>query len=126
MTNLDDKFRPLAASLIAKFGKSITLTGAASDPVYDPSTGGVTAGTPSTQIVKALIEDYSLHSVGAAFSSGLILTGDKKISIAARGLIVSPTPGFMVTLNGVVWNVVNVQETWSGEQVAMYALQVRK
>ena len=119
MTSLDVKFRKLATDKIAQFGKAVTHT-VTTAGAYDPATGSLTPST-TTATLKAIISDYKPQ----AFGVGLVLAGDKKLSIAAAD-ITAPKPGDTITLDGVVWTVMNVQETWSGEQVAMLDIQVRK
>lgn len=123
MTVLDIRFRKLSTDLIDRYGKSVTLTNVTTGS-YNTATSSIT-NTTSDTTVKALVEDYSLHSSGAGFDSGLILSGDKKFSIAAAG-ITTPKPGDSITLDSVLWKVVRVTEVWSGEQIAMYELQARK
>lgn len=117
MTALDKKFLPLSKSLIGRFGKTITI--AHSVFVYDPATGGSVESITSFAI-KAIIEDYK----GTDFASGLIQQGDKKITIPAVG-IEKPKPGYTMTFDSMTFQVVRVTETWSGEQVAVYEIQVR-
>lgn len=121
MTALDTKLRATASSLLSKFGKSVTLTSLTSG-AYDSSTR-TTATTESNTTANAIIEDYNN---GAIFvSGGLILMGDKKLTFAASDVSM-PSPGDTVTIDSVVWSVKSVKETWSGEQVASYEVQVRK
>jgi len=122
MTVLDAKFRALSDKLIDKYGKSVTLT-SVTNGAYNPATG-TSAKTTATSTVKAIVEDYSLHSSGVGFQTGLIKAGDKKVTIAALG-ITKPKPSDTVTIDAVVWNIVRVVETWSGEQIAVYECQLR-
>ena len=81
MTQLDTLFRGLATNLIEQFGKEVTFT-SIGGVVYDPDT--LTSHNSSVAVtVKAIVEDYSLHSSGMGFQTGLILSGDKKFSVAA-------------------------------------------
>lgn len=123
MTALDKKFRKLATNLIDKYGKSVTLT-SVTNGAYNPATG-TSAKTTATSTVKAIVEDYSLHSSGVRFQTGLIKAGDKKVTIAALGIITKPKPSDTITIDTVAWNIVRVVETWSGEQIAVYECQLR-
>lgn len=122
MTSLDTKFRKLATDLIAKNGKSVTYTSITAGG-YNPASGS-SGSTAIAVTVKVLVEDYSLHSSGAGFSTGLILSGDKKFSIAAVGLT-KPKPGDTITLDGVIFIIVRVTETWSGELISIFECQAR-
>jgi len=122
MTVFDTKFRALALKQIAKYGKEVTIKIITAGE-YDPAIGAV-GSSSSNQTVKAIVEDYSLISSGEGFSSGMIIAGDKKFTVAASG-ITKPKPGDTVTLNSIVYQIVRIVETWSGEQVAMYEIQGR-
>ena len=122
MTALDTKFRALSNRLIDKYGKSVTLT-SVTNGAYNPATG-TSAKTTATSTVKAIVEDYNLHSSGVGFQTGLIKAGDKKVTIAALG-ITKPKPSDTITIDTVAWNIVRVVETWSGEQIAVYECQLR-
>jgi hypothetical protein len=122
MTALDAKFRALATKLITKNGKSVTFASVTAGE-YNPSISEVT-NTSISATVKAIVEDYDLHSSGAGFSSGLIFSGDKKFSIAAAG-ITKPKPGDKITLDGVFYSVMRVTEVWSGEQICLFECQAR-
>ena len=119
---LDVKARSTASRLIAKFGKSVTHTSITTG-TYDPATGSSSL-TSAAASVRAVVEDYSLQASGAAFQSGLIISGDKKITMAAQGAV-KPKPGDTFTVDGVVYAIVRVTETWSGELVALYECQGR-
>lgn len=119
MTQLDTLFRGLATNLIGQFGKEVTFT-SIGGVVYDPDT--LTSHNSSVAVtVKAIIEDYKPREYG----TGLILVGDKKLSVAAAGLT-KPKPGDTVTLDSDTWSVISVNEEWSGEQISMYSIQIRK
>lgn len=126
MTALDITARNLAKKLINKSGKSLQIE-FMGDRDYNPSTGSTT-GDPSTiKTVKMVIADFDLQDSGAGFASGLIVAGDKNFSIAAAdipGLV--PKSGDKITLNGDIWTIERVRETWSGEQIAKYDCQGRK
>ena len=122
MSALDAKMRALATNLIAKFGKSITLTTVTAG-TYDTATR-LSTPTTSGATVNATIETYKAGEVRA--SGGLVLMNDKKITIASADVAVTPSAGDTVTIDSVVWTVQAVSETWSGAQTAIFILQVRK
>lgn len=118
MTALDEKFRPLATRLIAKFGSAITYT-------------TVTAGTYSTSTsevtnTEASVSTYATIAAAdeTSFKGGTILTGDKKFTIPAEALT-APKAGDKITLSGIIHAVIDVREIWSGEQIAAYVIQGR-
>lgn len=123
MTALDTRFRRLAAVKVQQYGTLVTLkvnTAAA----YDPATGASVQTTKSST-THALISDYSLQNSGSGFAAGLILSGDKKFSLAALDNA-HIKPGDSIVLNGETYVVITVRELWSGEQITMYEVQGRK
>jgi hypothetical protein len=113
-----------AAKLITKRGKSVVYIKVIQGD-YDPATGG-TSTTETSTTIKALVKDFSRATDGMAFLSGLILSGDKSISIAASSLTDPPLPGDRITFDGFSWGVQDVKTTSSGETNIMYDLSVRK
>lgn len=118
MTEFDDKFRPLATKMLNKYGKTV-IFGSMTDGTYDTVTGSVSRSA-SVTTVKARVRDYSPKE----FRQGLIIVGDKEVSIAAEG-IGTPKPGDTVTIDSSVYKVLASESVWSGEQVALYKLHCR-
>jgi hypothetical protein len=112
-----------ALRLLTKYGKSVTFT-RVTQGAYDPATSTAPTTTTSTA-VKALVEDYNKQTDGAAFVNGLVLEGDKKVTVAATALGFTPTPGDQVGFDGGVLTVKNVKATFAGEVAATYELHVR-
>src|SRR5690606_18860064 len=126
-TAVDRALPPVAARLIAQFGKSITLIYPGAGPVYDPETGP-TIEEPSVEgETKAIVEEYSamLMLTGQSSADG-IRRGDQKLTIAAHGLADPPTPEVTVRIDGLVYQVVQVDATYTGELVGLYTLQIRR
>lgn len=120
MTALDTRFRSLATRLIDKNGKAVTFTVTGTSEYY-PSLG-IAEKSSTDYAVKAIVID---HSQAAVFQSGgLVLAGDKQFTLAAAG-ITKPKPGDTITLNSVIYPIVRVVETWSGEEIAVYECQAR-
>ena len=120
MTALDDRLRPMAATLINRAGKPMTLrrvTGSS----YDPATGTVIETTSDTAL-KGVIEDYAVERI----TGGLIQQGDRQISLAAEPIAAEPAPGDTVLIDGEEHLVISVSATYSGEDPAFYRLQVRR
>jgi len=117
---LDTKARNTANKMIAKFGKSITLT-RVTEGSYDPTTGEMAASTNSTATLSALIQDYKPFE----YVSGAIESGDRQVTIAALDATI-PNIGDTITIDALVYSVISVKTVWSGELAALYELQVRK
>jgi hypothetical protein len=120
MAALDAKARATALKLLNKFGKSVTLT-MVTEGTYNPATGELSSGSTSTEIPKALIEDFN----GVDYVSGLVEKGDRKVTTPASGYT-EPKPNDQFTVGSDVYTVIAVETVWSGEQAAIYISQVRK
>lgn len=124
---LDRALPPVAEKLIRQFGKSITLVYPGSGPVYDPETGTTIEGTPVEVETKGIVEEYPATSALAGQSSADgIRRGDRKLTVAAHGLADPPTPEVTVRIDGLVYQVVQVDATYTGELVGLYTLQIRR
>ena len=123
MTKFDTKFRALATKLIDKYGKDATYTTVTSTVgSYDPLTGTNTTTAEANTAIKVFISEFS----GQDYADGLIKRNDKKLLVSAEETI-TPELGDKVTIDSTVYQVIPpAVETWSGKQIAMYALQVRR
>ena len=113
----------LALKLINLRGQTITYTRTVQG-AYDTSTGAATATTTS-QTFKALAQDFNRAQDGMAFLSGLILEGDKKITIAADSISFTPQAGDRVQFDGFEMTVQSMKQVSSGESAVVYELRVR-
>jgi len=123
MTTLDTKFRALATKMIDKFGKDATYTTVTTTTgAYDPLTGTNTTTAETATAIKVFISKFS----GGDYADGLVKRSDKKLLVSAEETI-TPELGDKVTIDSTVYQIVPPAiETWSGEQIAMYALQARR
>lgn len=121
MTELDLEIPGLATDLIAEYGKVIGF-GRMTPGDYDPSTGTSTPGGVSGT-VKAVVEPYR----GQRLLAGLVEAGDLKLTIAAESFPDGePTTEDVAEIDDVLYTVVNVMPTYSGELVALYEIQIRR
>ena len=125
---LDASLRPLALKLIKKFGKSVTLT-VPSAGTYDIATSSVTS-TSTSVTVKGLVEEFAdnvRNSYGERFGKDSVIShAEKKITIAAQGLTVTPGVGSTITVDGIVYTAVLCAAVYSGELPCIYELSVRR
>lgn len=119
-TFLDDIFGPLTLDMVGLFGKSVTHS-RVTPGTYNTATGTATP-TTATQTLPAIIEEYK----GAELVSGLVMSGDKKVSIAGAAFATPPKPTDTITIDGLAFTVVEVAAIYSGEDVALYVLKCRK
>ncbi len=122
-TRLDAKFVPLVLSKLETFGKDAVFTVYPSAG-YDPTTGKLTPGTGTPYTVK-IIPPYPYEH--GYRGPDVIQAGDMQTGIAASGLAFTPKPDAMtVTIDGQVYRIVSVEPIYSGEQVCLYLLQLRR
>lgn len=118
-----DEAAQTALDMLAEFGATVSLektTGGTFDPVEGKETGA----TPDSQDVQAVFSDYSLQESGIALEDGTqILSSDKKITIAAKGL--SWVPEVNHIING-EWIIQNVKEVNPAGTPIIYICQGRK
>ena len=117
MTALDIKAAAIASKLLTKFGKTVTMT-IYGESTYDTASGESTASQVSTDI-KAAVMSPTLND----YDSGLVINGDMFVLIAAASF--TPQPTDTVTINGVLWRIITISPTYSGESIATYKLHVR-
>ena len=119
MTAYDDKFRALAAKLVAKFGVAATLRSRSGE--YEPDRGEVFGETTTdVPVVATPPLDFATvfrdGAATAASSFGVIL--------AARDLAAAPAVGNHFVHAAKAYVVHRVVPIWSGAAVAAYALEV--
>jgi hypothetical protein len=118
---LDSVMVPLAKKLVGDFGHTVTYK--AITKTFAPGTGVTTNTTTSyTGVVITPPEPYKQNRINET----TIKTGDVMTSVSQSAISFTPQIGDAVTLNGADWEVVAVNWVYSGEQVALYELQLRR
>lgn len=118
MGALDGVARNVASSLIKKFGRDSTATITTSQG-YNPALGYAET-TTSTATVKGVVARWNHAEI---LGSQIRMT-DIKFVVAAQGNT-APTMNDTFTIDGVEFEVVEIREVWSGEQVAYYHVALR-
>lgn len=121
MTALDDRMRQVALDLIETFGKVVTYT--PTTRARNESTGE-TPETPGTPVALKVSppEKFSRKLV----DGNAIKKDDLQISLAAKDLAFTPVLNDLVTIDTVVYSVTDVNPVFSGEQEAIWTLQLRR
>lgn len=119
-TVMDIKMRAVAARLIAKFGKSVSLTTLGTNS-YDVTTGDSTPASTKTKTLKGIVRAPTQYE----YDSGTAASGDSYFIVSALGLITPPDLGDKFVIDGATWKIVSVEPTFSGEQVAIYTCHLR-
>lgn len=121
--SFDSNMVALALRLINKRGQKIVYSRIVQG-AYDPATGSATA-TQTDTIFKALVSDFNRVTDGLAFLPGLVLEGDKRVTIPAAALVNPPLPGDRTAFDGFVYSVQSVKQVSTGESAVLYDLRVR-
>lgn len=127
-TALDLRLRPRVEQLIAKYGRDATFH--VSTKTYDSSTSGVSHASTATHTVK--VTPPAPYRRTEPSVEG-IRAGDMQIHWAAYGLSWTPEIAkggtstiTKVTVDGLDFQVISLDRTYSGEQIALYTAQLRR
>lgn len=122
MTELDEELLPLAGELIDEYGAEIAF-GVITPGDYDTETGKSTP-VDETKPIKALVESAAVITQPGALIQGALY----RLTLAAVHLPREPKPGQdKAVIGGEVLTVLDpVRKVFSGQEVAIYMVQVGK
>lgn len=115
---LANPLRKVASKLMAKFGGVATIRRVQTG-VYNAVSGTVTENTTDTP-VRGVLEDVNQREV-----SGLVQSGDKRLTIAAADLLTPPTIADKVLIGGIVHQVISVGTVEQDNTAITYELILR-
>lgn len=126
---LDGALGRVANTLIGKFGRPAVLLRPGSGGRYDPDTGRVVGGTASVEIpCEVVFQVYADSQV-----DGTVIRAGDRVALVSRlrlqGSVAAhePVPQSDVLVEGGrTWQIVRLSGISSGEQEAVYSLQVRR
>ena len=118
---LDAEMRDLAVDLAEELGKSVTVEEVTGSE-YDPSAGTTVETTEAHDVHAAPPVAFSVQQL----DSSVVQVGDQQLSIPAASLAFEPTTDDRVLMDGETWQIKRVEPTYSGEQVALYTLHLRR
>jgi len=108
-----------AYELIDDIGIDVTLT-SVTQGTYNPATGTKTNST-SDSTVKAMLLNYRDSEIDGT----LILQGDRRIVIAARGAVVPETDD-LITANSIEYRLISVRQVSEASNALIYSCQARQ
>lgn len=120
----DGKLAQTIAQALGNVMGTLTLS-RTTEGTYNPATGGVGEGTTTIYSVKGMLEDFdsmTLQKAQSFLDGSIIKAGDRKATILAHGLAITPEPGDTITADGKTHMVVAVSSDPAG---ATYSLQIR-
>lgn len=126
MAGFYDEMAAVALELIAEFGQQGQITEVV-PASHDPVTGVVTPGGERAQTGQMILLEYTLNESGAKHAAGTqVLTGDKKILVAAKGLDWEPTMASKVIADGATWSLINIKVSRPAGVPLVYELHGRR
>ena len=126
MSAFYDEMADVALELIAEFGQAGTLTSVTKGE-YDPVTGFGTDPVTLTQTGQLVLLDYTTQEAGIINAAGsLVQQGDKKIMLAAKGLVWAPTMTTTILADGLTWTIINIKTTNPAGTPLLYELHGRR
>lgn len=122
MSAFYDEMAGVALDLIAEFGLTVTLR-TVTPGGYDPDTSETSDDAITEQVGQGILLDYT----GQEFQeNSLILQGDKKLKLAAKGLTSAPSLLSKVIADGKTYSIVPpLKEINPAGTPLLYELQVR-
>jgi hypothetical protein len=117
-----DEMAVMALEMITEFGQPVIIR-ATTAGEYDPDTGTGPTDTVTEQTAQGILLDFT----GQEFqNNSLIKQGDKKLKLAANGLISVPPLLSKVIADGKTWSIVPpLKEINPAGTPLLYELQVR-
>lgn len=119
-TAIDTRLRQKAVSLVAKYGKLVSF--AQPSDSYEPDTGIVVTSTKTYSRKITPPTPFSSRYIDGKN----ILQGDTQCYLPALDLGFTPVIGTKVTIDSIIFGVVQVSPVYSGEQIAIFELQLRR
>ena len=118
MSEFSDRMAATALRLITQYGEAITLT-RATPGAYDPTTGTTAAGSTANYNGFGVPIDYDQSEK----FSDQIKQGDSRLFINAVSTI--PQPADTLTLDSIVYRVMDVRKYTINSEHVLYELQLR-
>jgi hypothetical protein len=121
-TALDTTLLTKVAEIAATYGKSVTFQDIGSS-VYNPTTGKTTESSVTNYTVKVTPPaPYDLKLI----DGDVIQARDVAVILPAKDLAFTPVLGMQVTIDGEVFDAVQVMLIYSGDDVCAYDIQLRQ
>ena len=117
---LDAEMRDLAVELAEELGKAVTVQEVESE--YDPVAGKTVETVTDHDVYAAPPVAFNVRQL----DSSVVQIGDQQLSIPAQSIAIEPSTKDRVLMDGETWQIQRVEPTYSGDQVALYTLHLRR
>jgi hypothetical protein len=121
MTQLDTRARASAVRMIEKYGKAVSFTHRAAG-TYSAATSTVTPAETTQAGLKVYLSSPSKQQI----EKGVLASSTVALIAAAAITAGDPTPGDRFTYDGKSYTVGWIDRLWSGEQVALWTVELKK
>lgn len=121
-TDMDEEMAEAVEEILTELGKILEYKVSSTDD-YDASAGTIATGIVSSHFEKS-IPPYQV-ALGQVDGT-TIQIGDLVTGIAGQGLTFIPEKNMTVVIDGQVWKIAELGPIYSGEQIALYLLILRK
>jgi len=116
----EDKRDLTVKPMLEKYGAAMQLLVPAVGG-HDPETGGYTPGTETVHTVQGLVGTYRKRSR----SGDAIQSRNQYVYISPSGMTVAPMPGHKLKVDGVEYEIVDVETISPGGTAVLYQVEVR-
>jgi hypothetical protein len=115
---LASSLQKTASKLMGKFGGALTYRRVVSD-LYNTETGSMTQST-TDYALRGVLQDINAREV-----NDLVQATDKKLTVAATDLAVTPTTADRVVIGGIVHQIISIEKVEQDNQAIIYTLTLR-
>lgn len=119
-TVIDRKLKPKITAAIKRVAR--TVQASAGGGTYNPATGTVT-GTPAYQAVKMTPPTPASFELTR---NGMAKDGDTEVYFDAATIAFRPLLGMLVQFDGQTWYAVRVDDVYTGDDVGVYHVVLRR
>ena len=113
---------PRVRTIVRKLGIDATFTVISGD-AYDPTTGDKSAGTPTDYTKK--ITPFEMYDE-KYIDGDVVKAGDVRVLLPANSLEFDPKTGMDVVVALNKYKVIHQKPIYTGEQIGLYDLQLRR
>jgi len=103
---------------MGKFGGALTYRRVVSD-LYNTETGSMTQST-TDYALRGVLQDINAREV-----NDLVQATDKKLTVAATDLAVTPTTADRVVIGNIVHQIISIEKVEQDNQAIIYTLTLR-
>ena len=121
-TILDKRLIPRVKVIVDKYGKTVTFRTYPAE-TYDAASGSTTEGV-KTDYSRKVTPPQNYES--KYIDGEIIQEGDCQIFVPTKDLGFTPAKGMKVIFDSEVWKIIGLKPIYTGDDIALYELQLRR